>query len=330
MNTRFLRYLLANTLAIALPFSAATAAQKWNLAAIYPDSNFFTENLRWFADEVKKESKGELDIVVHSNASLFGPNEILMAVETGQVPMGEFVMVHYGNDYPIFNASGLPFLAKGYDEARDLWTLERPYVEKLLAQQGLMILWSAPWPGQGIFSKTQVNTVADFKGLRMRTDFPANTRLAELLKASPVLVRQAELPTAFSTGMISLMFSSATTGANSQAWEYADYFYDIQMNHPKNAVIVNKQAFDGLPEATQKVVMAVAQRAEERGWELSKEKSKTDRQLLENGGMKVIEASPEMISGLREVAAEIVDDWANTAGPDAKAIVEGIRAKQAK
>src|SRR5690554_2948386 len=111
MKSRLLRYLFASALAITLPFSISHSAEKWNLAAIYPDSNFFTENLRWFAEEVKKETQGELDIVVHSNSSLFGPNEMLMAVETGQVPIGEFVMVHYGNDYPIFNASGMPFLA---------------------------------------------------------------------------------------------------------------------------------------------------------------------------------------------------------------------------
>ena len=48
--------------------SVGAAKTTWNLPAGYADANFQTQNLRWFAEEVKKATNGELEIVVHANA----------------------------------------------------------------------------------------------------------------------------------------------------------------------------------------------------------------------------------------------------------------------
>ena len=85
-----------------LAATSATAATKWDMPTPYGDGYHQTINVRAFAADVKAATDGELDIVVHSGASLFKHPEIHRAVRTGQVPIGEMFMGVLGNDDPVF------------------------------------------------------------------------------------------------------------------------------------------------------------------------------------------------------------------------------------
>ena len=45
----------------------------------------------------------------------------------------------------------------------------------------MKLLYSVPWPGQGIYTKEPLKSVADVKGTKFRTYSPLTARLAELL-----------------------------------------------------------------------------------------------------------------------------------------------------
>ncbi|HEY8359811.1 MAG TPA: C4-dicarboxylate ABC transporter substrate-binding protein, partial [Ramlibacter sp.] len=138
----------------ALAFAGHAAAQtKWDLPAAYPAGNFHTENLVQFAADVDKATGGKLKIQVHPNASLFKAPEIKRAVQGGQAQIGEILMVNFQNEWQIFGADGLPFLADSYDEAMKLWRVQKPLIDKKLGEQGMMALYAVPWPPQGIYTK---------------------------------------------------------------------------------------------------------------------------------------------------------------------------------
>ena len=100
---------------------AVSAQTKWDLPAAYPASNFHTENLVQFANDVDKATGGKLKITVHPNASLFKAPEIKRAVQGGQAQIGEILLVNFQNEWQIFGADGIPFLADSYDSAAKLW-----------------------------------------------------------------------------------------------------------------------------------------------------------------------------------------------------------------
>ena len=123
-------FLLAAACTVAL---SAQAQTKWDLPAAYPATNFHTVNLQQFADDVDKATSGKLKITVHPNASLFKAPEIKRAVQGGQAQIGEVLLVNFQNEWQIFGADGLPFLADSYDAAAKLWKVQRPMMEKKLA-----------------------------------------------------------------------------------------------------------------------------------------------------------------------------------------------------
>ena len=110
-----LRTLTAATLLGAC--ALAQAQTKWDLPAAYPATNFHSVNLQAFADDVDKATGGKLKITVHAGASLFKAPEIKRAVQGGQAQIGEMLMSAYQNEWIIFGADGVPFLADSYDEA---------------------------------------------------------------------------------------------------------------------------------------------------------------------------------------------------------------------
>lgn len=252
--------------AVAMSAGGAVAQTKWNMPTAYPDGNYHTQNIRWFADEVKKATGGKLEIIVHSNAALFKMPEIKRAVQTGQVPIGEILLSAYGNEDPILEADSLPFLAAGYDNAWKLYQAQRPYMQANFKKQGITVLYSVAWPGQGVYSKAPINTLADFKGMKFRAYNAVTARLAELIGAQPATVQSAEVPQAFSAGVISAMITSGATGVDTKAWEFSKFFYETEAMHPRNGVLINDRAFRRLPEAQQQIVLNIAELAEKRGW----------------------------------------------------------------
>src|SRR5206468_9235155 len=166
---------IAVALGLCVAFGAA-AQTKWDMPTAYPANNFHTENIMQFVADVDKATAGKLKITVHANASLFKAPEIKGAVRGGQAQMGEILLSLYSNEWPLFGVDGLPFLADSYDAAMKLYKAQKPAMEKKLAEQGLMLLYTVAWPPQGIYVKKPINSAADLKGVKWRAYNPTTAR----------------------------------------------------------------------------------------------------------------------------------------------------------
>jgi len=310
----------------ALLFAAAAQAQtKWDLPAAYPATNFHSVNLIQFAADVDKATGGKLKITVHTNASLFKAPEIKRAVQGGQAQAGEILLANFSNEWAIYAADGLPFLADSYDESMKLYRAQKPLMEKKLGEQGMMLLYSVAWPPQGIYSKKPLNSVADLKGSKWRAYSPTTARIGELVGAQPVTVQAAELAQALATGVVEANMTSGATGVDSKLFEHLKYYYDVQAWLPKNAVIVNKRAFDALDKPTQEAVMKAAAAAEARGWTESRKVNDDTLAILKKNGMEVLPPSAQLRADMRRVGDTILKEWLDRAGAEGKALLDAYR-----
>ena len=317
----------ARLLLAAVGFTAATALAQtvWDMPTPYPASNFHTENIQQFVNEVVTATGGKLKITVHPGGSLFKAPEIKRAVQGGQAQIGEILLSGYANEGPVFGADGVPFLATSYPEAKKLWFAQRPVLEAKLAKQGIKLLYSVPWPPQGIFSKNPINSAADLKGVKWRAYSPQTSRIAELVGAQPVTIQAAELSQALATGAVAAFMTSGATGYDSKVWEQVKYFYDVQAWLPKNAVIVSQKAFDALDKGAQEALLKAAAAAEERGWKLSEEKTRFYLNELVKNGMTVSPPSPTLKADLKKVGETMIAEWVKSAGADGQAILDAYR-----
>jgi len=312
--------------ASALGWSFAAQAQtKWDLPAAYAAGNFHSVNLMEFASDVDKASAGKLKITVHPGASLFKAPEIKRAVQGGQAQIGEVLLVNFQNEWQIFGADGLPFLADSYEEAAKLWRLQKPLLERKLAEQGMMVLFAVPWPPQGIYSKKPLASAADLKGIKWRAYSPATSRIAELVGAQPVTVQAAEVSQAFATGVAESMISSGSTGWDAKLYEHVKYWYDTQAWLPKNAVLINKAAFDALDAPTKAALMKAGADAEVRGWAASRKANGDSLDKLKANRKQILRPSPQLTADMKKVGETLLKEWLEKAGPEGKQLVDAYR-----
>lgn len=315
----------AATAATAMALTAAPAmAESWDMPTPYPDATFHTQNIQTFAEEVEAATDGKVDITVHSAGSLFKHPEIKNAVRGGQVQIGEFFISLIANENAVYGLDSQPFLATSYEDAKKLWELQKPVVTELLARQKLVPLYSVPWPPQGLYSKNKVETVDDLRGLKFRVYNPTLELFANLAGAAPVQVEVPDIPQAFTTGQVEAMITSPSTGANSKAWDYVQYYSPINAWIPKNVVVVNKDAWDGLDEETQAAILKAAEAAERRGWEMSMRESEEKTKVLADNGMTIVEPSDELMAGLQQIGADMQAEWSESASDEAKEVVEAF------
>ena len=317
--------LLGAAAVVGLGTTYAALAEKWDMPLAYSATNYHSENAAQFAKDVTAATGGKLEIVTHASGSLFKGGEIFRAVRTGQAPIGERLISALGNEDAIFEIDALPFLATSFGAAKRLYDSSRPAMEEILKVKGVKLLYAVPWPPQGLYVKKEVNSAADMKGVKFRAYNAATSRLAQLMGAVPTKIEAAELSQAFATGVAESMISSGSTGYDRKIWEHVKYWYDTQAWLPKNMVIVNLDAWNGLDDATRQIVEDQAAVAEIRGWAKAIELADWYKEQLAKNGMTVGPAGDQLSADFRAIGETMMKEWLERAGAKGKSVIDAYQ-----
>ncbi|HYW57480.1 MAG TPA: TRAP transporter substrate-binding protein [Polaromonas sp.] len=313
------------SLAALATLGTTWAQTKWDLPSGYGANTFQVQNLMQFAEGVDKATGGKMKINVHPNASLFKANEIKRAVQSAQVPMGEFILSGASNEAPVFGVDSIPFLATSYADSRRLDAASRSLLVKTLAGQGMKLLYTVPWPPQSLYSAKPVGSLKDLKGTKMRAYNPATSYIATAVGAQPVTIQLAELPAALATGGVDNFLTSSASGVDSKLYESVKNFYAVAAWLPRNAVVVNFKLFNALDKQSQDAVLQQAAAAEQRGWKLSEQKDAEYMKELAAKGMKIDASAAGLKKELSVIGERMTADWVKLAGDEGKAVIESFR-----
>lgn len=315
----------AATALLALP---TVAQEKWDLPMAYSGSNFHSVTGAEFAQCVTTGTGGAIEITTHPSGSLFAGADIKRAIQTGQVPIGERLLSGHQNESAIFGWDSVPFLVSSFDEHEKLYGVAKPHLEELLAEQNLTLLYSVPWPPQGLYFNKEVNSVADMEGIKFRSYNNATNRLAELTKMLPVQIEAAEISQAFATGVAESMVSSGATGYDRKVWESLSHFYSVDAWLPRNYMMINSDVWSGVSDANKNVINACAGMAEYAGTWRAKEYTGFTLAGLAAGGMTVGAAGDQLMTDLRAVGETMAAEWLEAAGDTGQEILDAYKAAQ--
>jgi TRAP-type C4-dicarboxylate transport system substrate-binding protein len=312
-------------LVLAPTVTTAMAAEKWDMPTAYPASNFQTVNAQEFSKCVAAGTSGEINIVIHPNGALFKGNDIKRAVQTGQTQIGERLLSSHENENAVFGTDSIPFLATSYEASVKLYAASKPELDRVLEEQGLKLLYSVPWPPQGLYFKKEVNSIADTAGVKVRSYNKATARMSELTGMAPISIEAAEISQALAAGVIASLITSAVTGQDSKAWEQLSHFYEVKAWMPRNAIIVNKGIWDGLSADKQKAITDCAATAETAGLEKSRLSNEKALGVLKSNGMKVLPPSEKLASELSKIGETMTSEWVAKAGDAGSEIIKNFK-----
>ncbi len=290
---------------------------KMDCNAIYPDSNFHTKGAQQFAELVKQKTDGTVLITVHPGGSLgFKGPELLKAVKDATLPMSDILMGVVSGSDEIFGLSTIPLLVSSYDEARKFYEAAKPYYEMACDKWNQKLLYAAPWPRSGLYTKTPVTTLADIEGLKIRTYDKNGAEFLKRAGASPQSLPWGEVYTALSTGLIDSVLTSATSGKDGKFWEVLNNFTKINYSYPLNMLTINMDYWNSLSPEQQKALLEAAAETEDAQWQASQQSVVDSLKVLKDNGMAIAEMTPELKASLEAIAEEMRKDMKADAGTD--------------
>ena len=152
------------------------------MALAYGAGNFHSANAAG-QKNVTEKSGGKLTIVTHLVVRCLKVEKFLSSKNRSSSNCERF-MSALGKEDPLLEVDSQPFLATSYADAMKLYKVSKDEIVKGLDEKGLVFLYAVPWPAQGLYSKKEINSVEDLKGLKFRAYNSATIRIAELRNGS--------------------------------------------------------------------------------------------------------------------------------------------------
>jgi tripartite ATP-independent transporter DctP family solute receptor len=209
-----------------------------------------------FADGVAARTNGAIKVTIFPNSKLGSSQEMVEQTTLGALDFvvpTDSAIAKYVNK---FNLVGAPFAFKDYAATDRFYAGDfLKWVTPDLEKAGLKFL--ARWEfGFRTYtnSKRQINTPADFKGLKIRTppDF-VNQETVKALGGVAQTIAFTELPMALKQGVVDGQENPIATIYANKMWETQKYLTMLNYTYQSTYLIMNKAKFDKLSAAQQQI-----------------------------------------------------------------------------
>lgn len=306
---------------------AMAATTVFDLATVWPEGNFHTKNARRFAEEVEKETGGQVKINVQAGGSLgFKGPELLRSVRDGLVPMADVLNNQQIGDEPLMGVQAVPFLVGSMDELKVLAEFEWPEMVRLAQKNNQKFLYTVPWPTQYTHLKRPIATIDDLKGLRLRSSDKATADMANMLGAAGTMMPWGEVVPALASGRIEGVFTSATSGVDGRFWEFLKVAYRTNHTFSSQIVSIGLDYWNKLSAENRAKIEAVAKRLQPEFWNVAAADDTASVKKLQEGGMSVLDVDPAVMTEMRRRTVSARDDFIKRV-PAAKPVITAYLTK---
>jgi TRAP-type C4-dicarboxylate transport system substrate-binding protein len=292
----------------------------WNVPHTAAPSYYHVLNLKLFAEKLKEQSKGRMELRVHPASSLYPQNEQIPAVVDGRVEIAPILSGYMVDMVLEMAVLDLPFMTRGLDEARAAVEKMKPYYIERLAQKNIQLLAIGTWPTQQLFStKKAFAKVEDWKGAKIRVYGAETAELTKALGGAPVNIPFGEVYTALQRNVADGAVTSATNAEPMKFFEVTKFInYWFISGAGIEFLGMNKKAFNALPKDLQPVVLDAVKesRFEDKEWEDAKAWDSRAKKRCAELGMTVVDVSPAEIEKARKMIKPAWDNWLKRTGAE--------------
>jgi TRAP-type mannitol/chloroaromatic compound transport system substrate-binding protein len=288
---------------------------EWRMVTTWPPGfPVLGEGAELFAKWVETMSGGRMKIHVYGGGELVPALEAFDAVSQGTVEMAHSASYYWAGKTPASQFfSAVPFGMNA--QQMNAWILRGGGLqlwEELYAQFNLVPM---PCGNTGVqmggWFKQQINTLDDFKGLKMRIP-GLGGNVIQQAGGSAILSAGGEIYTNLERGVI-------------DATEWIGPYHDYLMGFPKIAdyyyypgwhepgtvleLFINKSAFDPLPGYLKEIIRAAAQYANL--WVLSEFEAQNNRYLQkikDEHNTQLSKFPDDVLAGFKKISADVIAD----------------------
>jgi TRAP-type C4-dicarboxylate transport system substrate-binding protein len=309
---------------LILSATAARSATIWECYVYNPVATLpSVQGIVRLIDAVKQQTNGELEINLHLGGSLpIKATDITAAVGDNVVQLGDDGFAT--GTIPITAILRLPMLLQNSQDLEKAMTILRPHLDDAYGKRGIVVLGQYAYPFQVIWGKKRITSLADIEDMKLRVTSVEQGEFVRRFGGVSLPLGSPDVAAALDRGVVEGVFTASSGGG--LTWhDLLKYRYGFPTSYVNSTIVVNREAFEKLPPATQKILRDTASASAD--WTTSEMKRVEDDVTAQFGkeGMVLTAASPEDIKEATEKLRPYWDDWAAKHSAEAVAILKEIR-----
>ena len=248
-------YLLIATISVGLAAFGWAQAVELRLAHFMPPVHVqHVKNFTPFVENVAKLSNGQVTVKIYPGGTLGDAKQLYDATLNGVTDMAFFIPSYLTGRFPRCSVFELPAL---FDRAVHLAKASHEIYEKYVAddfKDVKVLCMYGPGQGQLGFVNKNVQSVADMKGLKVRSPNAEMNIALKALAATPVGMPVSELAISLQKGVVDGVLTPYSAFVDFKVFDLVKYVSEVNLYGTYMIMIMNKKAFDSLPEAGRKAI----------------------------------------------------------------------------
>lgn len=223
-------------------------------------------------DELPKKSNGRVEVTLKSwpEMNVQGP-EVIRLVRSGQVDLAASPLTTVSGDVPILDGIDLAGLNTELAQARRVADALVPVANKELERLGVKLVATYPFPAQVFFCKKPVASLADLKGLKIRTNGPSASDLIGFVGGQPAAIAFGEVYTALERGTVDCAITGTGSGNGVKWYEVTSHLYTLSTAWSTSGYFVNLAWWNKLDPAVRSFLEAQMNAVQDAQWKLGAE-----------------------------------------------------------
>ena len=321
---------LALTAAVALAFATSVRAEEFKMQTFLGAGASTTKAFEKMAADLNAATDGEVAITVLPGGAVVGAAETIDAIQNGLLD-GQYTAPSYfaGKD-PALGVLGDTLAAYPDSATRDGWFTDGGGIElasSLYDEYGLHFICPVYWPSEQIPSTIAINSVENFKGLKMRAPGGLASDLLNRAGASLVNLGVGESVTAMETGTLDAT-DLANIALNVSLGMHNKAKFSVLARHSMavTEMSVSKAKWDALSDDSKaKFEAGCNAMSAELKTTLTQEDADAAKKATDELGVTLIVFGPEDAKVFRDMTRAVWDDW-GAKSPKAQALVDSHKA----
>ncbi len=250
---KFASFIFAVILSVFFLGSNICHAQKIykiKFATVAPEGSIWVNYMKDLDKRLESKSNGRLRLLIYAGGIAGDELDVLKKIRIGQLHCAAFSGVGITEILPIWRVMDLPFQFRDMDEVRLVQSELKDLFTEEFREKGFEYIEWAEVGDVYLFSKKEIKTRNDLKGLKIWTwsGDPVSKRTFSIMGSTPISLAITDVTTAINTNMIDTVYAPPV-GALAMQWnENMNYMTGIPIAHSTGAILISKPYFDKMPE----------------------------------------------------------------------------------
>lgn len=275
----------------------------------------------FFGPEFEKRTQGRYKVEVYPGSTLIS---VPAALDSARKGVAEIVMTSVGTfpkDFPLSLVATSPTLALPSRNADDLVTASKAFWEfydttpEIKAEyKDVALVWTQFLDPYNLVSKKkEIRSPSDFQGMKVGGPSAGGREIVQANGGAGVAFAPPESYQNLDKGVVEAAFLTFAQVQDYKLFEICDYYYTMDFGAGVHIIIMNKDAYNAISPADQKIMAEVWPLASKVGAENSLKQINAGIASVKAAGKKIVDPTPAERAGWEKAAEVAINKWATDA-----------------